>query len=349
MDKVTISNLQGESGLANVVRYFINNGTEYLIYSLNEVDEAGYTRLYVTKMNGVDGNYTAESLNDTEWSEIKNLVKVIVKANKENLPLPIQDINPKKIRNIVLKDKKIFKLNTPLVNDLSANKPTFNDNDEAGTGEQKTAFNMPIQPTFETPAAPTFDMPVQPTFETPAAPAFNMPAQPTFETPAASAFNMPAQPTFETPAAPTFDMPAQPTFETPAASAFNMPAQPTFETPAASTFDMPAQPTFETPAAPTFETPAAPTFDMTAQPTFETPAAPTFETQTSNNITNNTFDFANMNAFDNTLQSSNINQETSSVATEKNVSELQDEIKRLQDELAKYKSIIENVKDIVEK
>ena len=277
MDKVTISNLQGESGLANVVRYFINNGTEYLIYSLNEVDEAGYTRLYVTKMNGVDGNYTAESLNDTEWSEIKNLVKVIVKANKENLPLPIQDINPKKIRNIVLKDKKIFKLNTPLVNDLSANKPTFNDNDEAGTGEQKTAFNMPIQPTFETPAAPTFDMPVQPTFETPAAPAFNMPAQPTFETPAASAFNMPAQ------------------------------------------------------------------------PTFETPAAPTFETQTSNNITNNTFDFANMNAFDNTLQSSNINQETSSVATEKNVSELQDEIKRLQDELAKYKSIIENVKDIVEK
>ena len=317
MDKVTISNLQGESGLANVVRYFINNGTEYLIYSLNEVDEAGYTRLYVTKMNGVDGNYTAESLNDTEWSEIKNLVKVIVKANKENLPLPIQDINPKKIRNIVLKDKKIFKLNTPLVNDLSANKPTFNDNDEAGTGEQKTAFNMPIQPTFETPAAPTFDMPVQPTFETPAAPAFNMPAQPTFETPAASAFNMPAQPTFETPAA--------------------------------STFDMPAQPTFETPAAPTFETPAAPTFDMTAQPTFETPAAPTFETQTSNNITNNTFDFANMNAFDNTLQSSNINQETSSVATEKNVSELQDEIKRLQDELAKYKSIIENVKDIVEK
>ncbi len=333
MDKVTISNLQGESGLANVVRYFINNGTEYLIYSLNEVDEAGYTRLYVTKMNGVDGNYTAESLNDTEWSEIKNLVKVIVKANKENLPLPIQDINPKKIRNIVLKDKKIFKLNTPLVNDLSANKPTFNDNDEAGTGEQKTAFNMPIQPTFETPAAPTFDMPVQPTFETPAASAFNMPAQPTFETPAAPTFDMPAQPTFETPAAPAFDIPAQPTFETPAASAFNMPAQPTFETPAASAFNMPAQPTFETPAAPTF--------DM--------PAQPTFETQTSNNITNNTFDFANMNAFDNTLQSSNINQETSSVATEKNVSELQDEIKRLQDELAKYKSIIENVKDIVEK
>ena len=35
MDKVTISNLQGESGLVNVVRYFMNNANEYLIYSLN--------------------------------------------------------------------------------------------------------------------------------------------------------------------------------------------------------------------------------------------------------------------------------------------------------------------------
>ena len=78
MEKVTISNLQGESGLVNVVRYFLNNGSEFLIYSLNEVDESGYTRLYVTKLNGVDGNYTADTLNDTEWADVKNLVKVIV-------------------------------------------------------------------------------------------------------------------------------------------------------------------------------------------------------------------------------------------------------------------------------
>ena len=77
MEKVTISNLQGESGLVNVVRYFLNNGSEFLIYSLNEVDESGYTRLYVTKLSGVDGNYTADTLNDTEWADVKNLVKII--------------------------------------------------------------------------------------------------------------------------------------------------------------------------------------------------------------------------------------------------------------------------------
>ena len=173
MDKVTISNLQGESGLVNVVRYFNNNGVEYLIYSLNEVDEAGYTRLYVTKLNGVDGMYTADTLNDNEWNEIKNLVKIIVKSNKEGMPTPVQDLNPKKINNILLKDKKVFKLNAPLVNDLSANKPNFDTTDNDGS-EQKTIQN-------DIPSAPAFETPVQPTFEVPSAPAFETPVQPTFD------------------------------------------------------------------------------------------------------------------------------------------------------------------------
>ena len=173
MEKVTISNLQGESGLVNVIRYFLNNGSEYLIYSLNEVDESGYTRLYVTKLTGVEGNYTAETLNDTEWADIKNLVKVIVKANKERLPIPVQDINPKKIKSIVLKDKKIFKLNTPLVNDLSANQPSFDDDTTTG-GNQKNLFDAPSQPSFEMPSAPTFDVPSQPSFEVPSRPAIDM-------------------------------------------------------------------------------------------------------------------------------------------------------------------------------
>ena len=37
-NKITIKNLQGESGIVNVVRYFLNNGSEYLIYSLNFLD-----------------------------------------------------------------------------------------------------------------------------------------------------------------------------------------------------------------------------------------------------------------------------------------------------------------------
>ena len=233
MDKVTISNLQGESGLVNVVRFFNNNGAEYLIYSLNEVDEAGYTRLYVTKLNGVDGMYTADTLNDNEWNEIKNLVKIIVKSNKEGMPTPVQDINPKKIKNILLKDKKVFKLNAPLVNDLSANKPNFDTEDNDGSA-QKT-----IQPTLETPVQPTFEVPSAPTFEVPSAPTFETPVQPTFEVPSAPTFETPVQPTFEVPSAPTFETPVQPTFNVPSAPTFETPVQPTFDFNAA--FNTPEQ------------------------------------------------------------------------------------------------------------
>ncbi len=302
MEKVTISNLQGESGLANVVRYFANNGAEYLIYSLNEVDEAGYTRLYVTKINGVDGNYNADTLSDSEWAEIKNLVKLIVKANKENLPVPVQDINPDKIKNIVLKDKKIFKLNTPLVNDLAANTPKFGNDDSEGTeGEQKNILDTPAQPVFEVPNAPTFDTPAQPTFEAPSAPTFDTPVQPTFEVPSAPTFDAPVQPTFEVPSAPTFDTPVQPTFE------------------------VPSTPTFDTPVQPTFEVPSTPAFNMGNVDT-----------------NSNTYDFGSTNPFETQMQAptSNIN-EISSNDLQNEIDRLNEELAKYKSIVDNIKNLIE--------
>ena len=250
MDKITISNLQGESGLVNVVRYFMCNSKQILIYSLNEVDEAGYTRLYVAKIEGGNGTYSAESLNDSEWDEIKNIIKLIVKANKEGMPVPVQDLNPKKIDNVILKDKKVFKLNAPLVNDLGNNKPKFEEGETNGFNQPSAqpAFEMPtpqpsVQPAFEMPnvqpsAQPAFEMPnVQPS----AQPAFEMPnvqpsAQPAFEIPTPQPS---VQPAFEIPtpqpsAQPAFEMPNPQPFEQPA---FEMPNPQPFEQPA---FEMPS-------------------------------------------------------------------------------------------------------------
>ena len=39
-----IKNIDNEYVDLEVIRYFINNDVEYLIYSLNEIDEAGYTK-----------------------------------------------------------------------------------------------------------------------------------------------------------------------------------------------------------------------------------------------------------------------------------------------------------------
>lgn len=137
MDKVLISNAQGESGIVNVVRYFRANGVDYLIYSLNEVDENGYTRLYVAKLSNIGVGITADSVEGNEWDQIKNYVKLIIKANKEGLPIPVEDMDASKLNNVFLKDKKVFKLNAPLVTDLGKNRPTF-----AGSENVSNGMNM---------------------------------------------------------------------------------------------------------------------------------------------------------------------------------------------------------------
>jgi hypothetical protein len=319
MDKVTISNLQGESGLVNVVRYFTNNGKEYLIYSLNEIDESGYTRLYVTKISGVDGLYNAETLDEIEWNEIKNIVKQIVRANKEGSQVPIQDLNPKKIQKLLLKDKKVFKLNASLVNDLGSNKPSFNDEStETGNGEQKSAFDVPSQPVFNTPIQPTFDAPIQQTFDMPVQPTFDVPTQPTFDVPTQPTFDVPTQPTFDVPTQPTFDVPTQPTFD--------VPTQPTFDVPTQPTFDVPTQPTFDVPTQPTFDVPTQPTFDVPTQPTFDVPTQPTSNTLNDLNRDKQIYD---------ELKASN--------------EQMKREINQLKEEIEQYRNIIANIKNIVEK
>ena len=322
MDKITISNLQGENGLVNVVRYFQNNGQEYIIYSLNEVDEAGYTRLYVAKIKGVDGTYSAETLNDNEWNEVKNLVKLIVKANKEGMPVPVQDLNAKKISNLLLKDKKVFKLNAPLVNDLSANKPNFDTESSSNTVTQNSLFNTPTfeqpiqQPTFDIPSTPTFEQPVQqPTFDIPSTPTFEQPVQ---------------QPTFDIPSAPAFEQPVQqPTFDIPSTPAFEQPVQ---------------QPAFDIPSTPAFEQPVQ-------QPTFDIPSAPAFEQP----VQQSAFDFTNMQnngmPFGNNTQNTNPTEDYKQMyqdILEKN-NELQEQINKINAELVQYKEIINNIKSIVEK
>ena len=119
MDNIMIKNAQGEQLNINVVRYFRLNGVEYLIFSLNEIDEGGYVKLYISKVNGELANTIAD---DVEWNLIKDTVKTIIKANKDNVNLPITDLDIRKLSNIQVLDQKVFKLSEAFIQLLSANK-----------------------------------------------------------------------------------------------------------------------------------------------------------------------------------------------------------------------------------
>lgn len=119
MKDIIITNANGEQINISMVRFFRLNGIEYLIFSLNEIDEGGYVKLYVSKIVENIGK-TIED--DVEWNLVKDTIKTIIKSNKDNLPLPITDLDTTKINNLKIVDQKIFKLNDSLLQLLTANK-----------------------------------------------------------------------------------------------------------------------------------------------------------------------------------------------------------------------------------
>ena len=116
---LNVKNSVGEQFTIAVIRYFKFNGLNYLIFTKNEVDEAGYQKLYISKVSNMVGNNIDD---DIEWNLVRDTIKVIAKANKENTTLPVQDLDESEINGIQIIGQKPFKLTVSSVALLSANK-----------------------------------------------------------------------------------------------------------------------------------------------------------------------------------------------------------------------------------
>ena len=118
--------INGQETKVSIVRYFLNAEQRYLIYTLGEIDEAGYVKLYVSKMEY--NPLRAVSISDEdEWNRIKDLIKITIKENKQKASLSIIDLNYADIENVEVVDSKIFKLLNSMVEILASNKTLFED------------------------------------------------------------------------------------------------------------------------------------------------------------------------------------------------------------------------------
>ena len=124
MEKITILNPHRDSFEVDVLRYFVMGDANILLYTLNESDEDGNVRLYVTKIiNGV-----TQALTDEEWTLVKASIRTIVSENREGKPLTVRDLNYKEIEGLVVEHLKVFKLAGEVLEDLGANKKKYDDN-----------------------------------------------------------------------------------------------------------------------------------------------------------------------------------------------------------------------------
>lgn len=121
MEKMTLLDINNAEIEVNVIRYFNLNNQAYLIYSLDEVDEQNYIKLYAVKITG----NTSEAITDEkEWASIKDMVKEIIRGNK-NGNLNVEDLDYNILLSPKVAESKVFKLSVQLADLLSANKKVF--------------------------------------------------------------------------------------------------------------------------------------------------------------------------------------------------------------------------------
>jgi hypothetical protein len=155
MDKVSLLNVNNAMVDVNVVRFFSLNNNKYLIYSMNEIDEQNYVKLYAVKISD-NGNFVSSNIVDeNEWNAVKEMIKTIIKENKEG-NLNIEDLDYSKLANMQLSESRIFKLSMQLTELLQANKKTFETTPEVSTDNIMNVAPNVEQPTempaFEEPA-----------------------------------------------------------------------------------------------------------------------------------------------------------------------------------------------------
>lgn len=105
-----------------LVRYFKYKNTNYLIYTLNEVDEKGFIKLYLVKIMKQFNEWIAKTIkDDEEWKRMQLIVKNILKEIKSGNIESFNDLDISDIQNIKVKEARYFKLDENLMKLLSNN------------------------------------------------------------------------------------------------------------------------------------------------------------------------------------------------------------------------------------
>lgn len=122
MNKMNIKDANNQMIEVFLVRYFKYKNTNYLIYTLNEVDEKGFIKLYLVKIMKQFNEWIAKTIkDDEEWKRMQLIVKNILKEIKSGNIESFTDLDISDIQNIKVKEARYFKLDENLMKLLSNN------------------------------------------------------------------------------------------------------------------------------------------------------------------------------------------------------------------------------------
>jgi len=70
-----------------LAKFRLANDNDYIVYSLNELNEEGMIKIYVSGLISEGGNYSSREINtDEEWNNLKSILKTLAKSEEEPFP-----------------------------------------------------------------------------------------------------------------------------------------------------------------------------------------------------------------------------------------------------------------------
>lgn len=131
MKNFTITNEDNTKMSVDIVRYFKYKNDCYLIYTMNEVDEKGYLKLYLVKVMEELGFPVVYNIrDDKEWASMQGIVKKVLKEIKSNKKKLLIDLDYSGIQGIKVANPRSFKLDQKLAKILSNHYDFSNINDQ---------------------------------------------------------------------------------------------------------------------------------------------------------------------------------------------------------------------------
>ncbi len=89
---IYIINEDGIRSEATILSKFrLANNNDYIVYSLNELNEEGMIKIYVSGLVSENGVYSSkEIVTDEEWNNLKSILKTLAKSEEEPFPESIK-------------------------------------------------------------------------------------------------------------------------------------------------------------------------------------------------------------------------------------------------------------------
>lgn len=163
MQNFTITNEDNTKMSVDIVRYFKYKNDCYLIYTMNEVDEKGYLKLYLVKVMEELGFPVVYNIrDDKEWASMQGIVKKVLKEIKSNKKKLLVDLDYSSIQGIKVANPRSFKLDQKLAKILSDHYDFSNINNQIVSENSANDGNLNEIPVESESVPQSTEIPIEP-------------------------------------------------------------------------------------------------------------------------------------------------------------------------------------------